>query len=392
MFKFKISSNLFNDLLKRLSLVSSSVDSEASIIFEANGDGDFIDIFYKSKVDKGDVFSYFKEKLECIDVKGSGRCSVVINELKDLRIPSFVNEDRFPYCKEINIICKDKSLEIVYNVVWSEDGSPNSSKLVFPIIETVEEDYNIYSKVIKIQDKCIVIDAQDLVEAVTYCNFFKHDSTSKDNNGCLLVIKGNKFYSIGTDSNVAAKYTGELIENTIGDIKTIISNSVFKLIKVFVSDIAQVKVRIKKASIYIDTGNRQMVVPSIVGRYIIEDPESFFKIEGDKLANIELRPVSTTIATLIKKVRDDYKSVTLKLDSKKGLNLFSGKNISENVPTDVIKEGKIILNGEYFITVSQRLAIISGKAGLFYDKNNRRISLLSDRDKLLFLIQGQREA
>lgn len=381
-----LATDIFNNLLKRLSSVSSG-DHSAEIVFLKKEDK--LVVYYKSKIDKGDVSGLFCESIPFITSTGDGSYYLLAEDFLGIKIPEFTKEDKFPYCKEVCLTFSNKSVKLNYDITWSNTDKPNNVSLKLPVVGT-EIDFSVYKRLVKTYSNSIEIEAKHLIESVDYCNFFKHDATSKGSNGCLFQTVGSDFLVVGTDSNVAARYKNSLIKKDASEeIKAIISSSVFKLIKGFISDIKTVRLSLSRTFLHLDTGNRKMIVPIINSDYLVSDPVEFFKIIGKPISKLPLKPISSLVSVLLNKTKDEYRTMVMTF-SKTGLKINAEGNKCDKVPAEIDNEATIYVNGEFFKSTNQRLLSIDETAVLYFDESTRRITLTTPDEKLIFLIQGQR--
>lgn len=389
MFNIKLSTETFNKVLKRLCSASSGDPSAILTLDISNNELYF---YYRSKLDKSEAYAVFREKVEYIALEGKGSASIFIKDIINLKIPDFVRDTKFPYCKEIDLKFDKTALTIDYKVFWAEKKEPNGVAFSVPTINE-KEDFSLYSKLSQDMPSYIEVNSKDLIDSILYCNFFKHDATTKSSNGCLFKLVGDEFLIVGTDSNIASCYRSKIIfkENVKEDIKTILSDSVFKLVKGFIYDLQTVRISINKSSLSFSTGNRKMIVPTVNSEYIINNPEEFFILKGSKLADLYLRPLISLVSLFTSSSKDDYKTVVLSIENNQ-FCISCEENKSTEIPAEIFNSGVVYLNGDYFNVSAQRFANVDEMASLYYDSSTRRASLTSPDSRLTFLIQGQRES
>jgi len=344
MLTISISTDVFNKILKRLLSVSSGDDS-STVTFVIQ-ESELI-LYYKSKIDKGETCGLFHEKVPTILLENEGSFSIFIKDLNKLKIPEFIRESRYPHCKEVTLQVDNNKLTIKYDIIWAEKVKPNTTE--FKCTTLIENYEAIYQQLKETYKNYIELDAQSLIKAISHCSFFKHDVTTKSSNGCLLQLINDKFLVVGTDSNIAACYKDSILSKSeeAKILKTILSDSVCKLIKFLISDIQTIKLSITKSFLFLDTGNRKMIVPVINSKYLIDNPIEFFSINGKKIANILLRPINSLVSLLVSSSKDDYKTIMLDFTAD-NFNIVADENVSKNMPSEVFNTAKIFVNGDYF--------------------------------------------
>lgn len=386
MFRFTLSSETFNPLLKRL--VSMSGGDKSAIISFALDNGK-LDIYYHSKLDKTDSSSLFHETLPLVGADGKGQASLYLHNLFAIKIPEFISEDRFPHCRTITFDFGKQILEIKFGIRWNKTLPENITKLHFPLLDK-EEDLEKFDKLFS--DKSsnnVVLDSGVLNQSIGLCNFIKTDVTSKDSNGCFLQVFGSRFGIVNTDSNTAVRFVGEVVSRSVKkDFGIVLAGAVLNAIKNFINEEGQVTFSASKSNLVVSSEGRTMLVPVMQSDYIISDPESFFSSDGsDNLGILDLKPVITLSSALTNKSNDLNKRLNMRFEES-GLNLSTEVDSTDNVPSTVEKIGSLSINGTYFLTACQRLLNVGLMAKIKYDPASCKVTMISSDEKLTFLIQG----
>lgn len=391
MFKFKISSDVLNNILKRVTTIAGG-DTESSIIFLVR-ESDSLEILYKTKLDKGEVSGYFCERVSLISSDSTGRAEVLVSELAGIKIPELNRADKYPYTKFVEMTFKKTILNLEYDVSWGEGIKDSKVSLKYKIKE-YEPDTSEYDKLSLDIVTYIDIEVQSLLDAIEYCNFFKNDVTSSESNGCYLQVEGDVLTVLGTDSNTAAKYCSRVLSNNSKNItKLVISNSVFKLMKVFISGVNNVKLSTSRSSVCLDTGSRRLMVPAFKNEYLTDNIDTFldlFKTKSTLVSKVQLKPISSTVSTVIYKSDDHWRRTVLKFSGGK-LDISAGRNYSKDIPSEVMVDSTIHINGTYVATAIQRLLKISEEAFLYYSPEDQRLNITSEDGSLVFLIQALKQ-
>jgi hypothetical protein len=232
------------------------------------------------------------------------------------------------------------------------------------------------------------LSAEQLSDSMLYCNFFKSDITSKETNGCLLQTTAGNVVVVGTDSSIGAMHLSDL-ENKIDlDFRTILSSAVFKLLKNFVLGSEDFNISLYHSSLIVKTENRAMLVPALKDEYLIDDPESFFSVSGELVAKLNLSAFVSLVSTLINYSSDFHKKITLSLVPKEGISVETDKNSSKNIPAEVSGKASIVANGSMLLTITQKLSNFTETGHLYYNKENRRLTLTSEDGRLVYLMLG----
>jgi len=388
MYSFTLDSSIFNSLLKRIILVSSS-DPEALISFliEKNQ----LKIFYHSKLDKGLSTVLFYEEVPIISSTGDGLSSVYIHQFFSIKVPEFVSDNKYPQCKEVIFKFLDNILNIEYSIKWIKNLVPNKTTLNFPLLEKTA-DLEYYSTLLnkEVDKRCVL--GSDLAEGIAICNFIKSDVTSKDSNGILLLSDGIKFSLVSTDSTIAIKWFCSLLPQEKGEqsdaFSMIVSNQTLTLIKNFVLDSESIVLEKHKQHVVVCVKARRMLIPIIKGSYLIENIDEFFKVDSSTfIGSVELKPLISAISTVSNNNKDIYKKVELKFSSS-GVDIKTDINSTLGVPVQVSKDVSLCINADYLLMAAQKLFTFGYTAQFFYDGESHRITFSSMEDKLVFLIQG----
>jgi hypothetical protein len=389
MFNFTLSSDTFNKVIKRL-VVLTSTDPEAVVSFYSLDNA--LSIYYHSRIDKGSSNILYWEKVPTLSLEEKGLSSLYINQLFSLKVPEFVDETKYPNCKEVNFRFLDNILTINFNIQWSRGTKPNETTLNFPLLEKPAE-LDIYNSLLNAaKEKEISILASDLSEGISICNFIKTEVTSKEANGCLFQELNNALHLVSTDSTIAAKWstpitkdTGTKEENTFS---IVVSNTVLNSVKNFLLDCEEVTLTRYRQGLLIETEDRKMIAPLMKVEYIISNIEDFFTIDSKAfIGSIDLKPFINITSTIGSNNKDLYKKIEMDF-SEKGFNISTNINKTEDLPAKISSYSKFFVNSDYMLSSAQRLLSFGYTGNLYYDKESHRITFTSMEDKLIFLIQG----
>lgn len=383
MFSFSISPTVFNLLIKRLlPLVGSDKNAVLTLLINK----DLLDIFYHSTIDKSDSNGIFYEQLPITSREGIGSVSFLASSLLNIKIPEFISEKKFPFSKEIDFTIGKTNIDIQYRVFWDEDRHSNTKLQINILTET--DKLEIYEKLFLQHTKFVEFCTADFIRGISFCNFIKADATSKESNGYYLRLGcDNALYLISTDSNIAIKYKCEVDSNTVTDLSLVISNQTLNYIRTFINDSETFKLSPHRNSLYIETNNRKMLVPIMGRNFIIDNPDQFFDINDPKISILEVKPLYSFIQMFVVKATDLYKRLILDFTHGK-FNIKSETDYVEGLPSEILKDCKIQVNGDFLTTCCSRIQQLDPKITLYYNVNTQRITLATDDQKVVFLIQG----
>lgn len=387
--EFTLNSGVFNSLLKRLTSLSGGDDS-STIIFKLRSGS--LSVFYRSKVDKVDTLVHFSEKVALESFGGDGTAELYSSNIFSIKVPEFNDENRFPHCKSIDFSFDKATLTVKYGIYWYRSKPPSTTKLKFPLIAQASTSLGEFEQQFsEVRPVNFELNASVFSEAVSLCNFIKSDATSREANGCLLLVKDNNFSLINTDSNSAVKF--DFLCDQIGKPSNLVlSSTVLNAINQFTLGATLLKVSTLSSCIYISTDDgREVLAPIIKASYIIEDPDEFFQITGAHLGEVEIKPIISSVTTLATKSKDPYKRTVITASQGEGLQVVCGEDSSDTLPSNIILDSKFAVNGSLFITSSQRLLSVDITADLYFDEESFRITLVSPDKRLMFLIQGLSE-
>lgn len=389
MLKFKLSSETFNSLFKRL-LVSGSNDKSAKITFYL--DKNNLEVFYTSTLEKGTTPVFFHEKIQCLESFGNGKVSLNTHNLFNIKVPEFTNELKYPQCREINFSFNTSVLEVVYDIFWSKDQKPNKTKLHFAILPDAE-DLSIYDRLFAtkqvIDDNSVWLDTRDLNSAIASTSFIKSDVTSKDSNGTLLRVVKDTLHVVSTDSSIAIQHLVNVTKPTkVKSFNVVISPIILSAIKSFIPADDEMLVAQLKNQLYLEYKDRKMLAPILASEYVIEEPENFFLTSSPLIASLDLKPIINLSNTIINNTTDIYKRLSLIFKSG-SLNLATDLDTTEEVPTSNIYLDSILnLNGDYFLSSCNKILALSLTANLHYIEDDSIITLASPDGKIISLIRG----
>jgi hypothetical protein len=385
--KFTLSSSTFSQLQKRLlALPTSDKGSCVSFLVEQ----DKVKVFYNGKVDKGEASSLFYEELETIKVDGTSQLSsCLINNFQSIKIPENSNEDKFPQCKEISFCFTDSILTLEYSVKWNKHTAANTTRLNFALIEGSQDLKQYDSLFADNGSNKVKIATEVLLEAIQQTGFIKSDATSKEGNGCFFDFKDQDIVVVATDSSMAVRYKNKLTQPVEKKTSFIISNPALNSIRNFILDTKECTLTVTKSGIFVDSGNRKMVVPRVAGTYLISDHSGFFDLQAlQPVACLDLKPLVFTLGTLTAKTNDIYKRANLIFDNQR-FDLKTQTDLTENIPCTVLNSASINVNGDFLTLACQRVLTLDIFSKLFFDKATDKIAISTDEsDKLVFLVQG----
>lgn len=396
MFNFTLSSGTFNGLLKRL--VSLSGNDKTAIISFVLNDG-LLEVYYNSKLDKSDSSSYFYEKLEVDSYTGDGQSSLFLSNLFSVKVPEYVDDHKFPYCKGIKFSFEESLLNISFSIHWGMELTPNTTNLRFSLLKDLE-DLDSYAALFSDKFKSYFeVDSKELRRSISLCNFIKSDVTSKENNGCLITVLSNPkqeaedFFIVNTDSNLAIRHAMVTKTNSLEkDVSIVLTPQILNAVRNFISEDGTSKLSSFKSQLYIEVGNRRMLVPVMRMKYLIEDPIGFFTNTSPLVAVLDLKPTLTLATSLVNKSTNPLKKLDLAFVADglgtESFNLSTDTDLTENIPCKITKEAYLKVNGSFFITAAQRILNLSLECNLYFDSNNHRITMTSESGDMIFLIQG----
>jgi len=385
MFNFAIDTLVLNGLLKRLSGVASG-DPAASITFLLEASK--LKVFYESKIEKTDIPCIFVEDVPVISSEGEGNSTILVKELSSINVSEFKKEDKFPYTRRVSFKFSKSILHTSWEVFYSESKS-TQLRLAHAILE-IGKDVSTFSKLMKDRENFVEISTEKIHQAIINCNLFKADATSRDGNGCLLEIVGQDFVLVGTDSIMASKFQSPVIKHTLDKhFRVVLSNVILALIKNFTNGTESIKISASRSSLYVETSQRGMKVPTLNTLYGINDPNAFFNLDENSqhIGSIDLPPIPSIVSTLTHLSNDVHNKVYLQF--KEGsFNIRTDKNSSEGLPSTIRCDSEVKINGSLFTTSIQKLSSIEKMSEFYFNSSNNRVTLCSPNRELIFLIQG----
>ena len=386
MLSFSISSSHLNRLLKRLSFLVKK-DDEASLTFVVDSNAStHLSVYYESVIDTGgDSKAYYSEEIPVTGLKNTGSYSVLAKELASIKIPEFTKVGSFPHVKSVNFKFNKSSLTLDYHTIWSDTAKPAATKLTYEIVGK-DKDLKDYEKLTSNLSNLMKLNSVELRNSVAFCNFFKADATSKEGNGCLLRLNKGQVSVLGTDSNMAARYCGNSVTGK-GNLNLVVSAPVFGLIDKFIADTEYVEVGTFRSNIVISTGSRRMAAPTMSTVDSMAAYEPLFNDKGPLVSEMLLKPVISSVDTLIGRSRDPHARILMSF-KKNSLDLSDLKNSSKGIPCVSHLELNLPVNGIYFNTIAKKMTKAGPSAKLYYHDSTKRWTLESDDSKVMFLIQG----
>lgn len=384
MFKFTLSSLDFNNLVKRLSSLSLDKDSVVSISLNDQG---ILEVFYGSKIEKGNSNLLAYEKILPLEYLHSGKISIYLSTLLNIKLAEYITDDKFPHCKSITLSYDDNKLEVKYYTKWSSNSRDTLSKFSYEIIP-IDKEIDSYKVLFNDYSRFqIEFTSREFITGINLCGFIKTDVTSKESNGCLLSIINDNYYIVNTDSDIAVQYS-ELLNNNTVNLDVVISIYTLNAIKAFVCNSETFKLAVVKNQLYIYADDRIILLPILGKTYIIEDVIGFFTIKEDnRVADINLKPLITLLNPLVSKSSDIYKRIDLNFSEDK-LNITSDIDEVTGFTVNSNKFINIPVNGSFFSSVCSKVLTESEAGTLYYDSDTSRITIKSNNNRLVFLIQG----
>lgn len=389
MLKFSLSSQVFNDLIKRL-LVATGSDKTAKLYFSlqtsAQGDST-LDIFYSSKIEKSESSSLFYERVPVLSGQGNGIVGLLVDCLYSLSIPSYISDEKYPHCKEVCFDFKQSILDISFAIKWNKPSKLNNTLLHFPLLAE-DIDLENFSILFKDSTNKLKLNTKDLEEASGIVGFIKSDITSKDSNGVFFKKEDKILSVVSTDSSIAACYRINILEDASKKFECVLSPLILNGIKNFISDSEEITIWLSRSQIFVSTGTRHLCSPTMNTTYIIEEPTEFFKVSSPKVCTLDLKPTINQSSVLSKNNKHVYKKLVLEFINNK-LSIQTDLDKTQEVPTrQVFKDTNILVNGDFFVCCCNRMLMLDLNADLFYDEDSSRITLTTQDDKLIILMQG----
>lgn len=387
MFKFTLDVESFLKLQRRL-VGAAAADKDATVNFTL--EEDTLTVRYRSKIGQSEATSIFLEKLLPLKVENTGSSTVRIQELLGIKLNSQSKEGQFPFSKEILFNFQNSVLKTSWEI-WHSETKRSKVNLAHAILKNMP-DLSEYSKLESPLENWIEMASEDLHQTITYCNLFKSDATSRQSNGCLFEVSGEKLISVGTDSIVAAKFESPIQSQNLKEpFKVVVDNSVLVFIKTFTNDVDTVRVGASKRFLFVESKDRRMCLPLMNVKYNIQNPEEFFTIDSPYLGTIDPSPVIGIMQTLTYLSTDVHSKVELALNQG-SFNINTSKNSTEDLPCDLVQDAIIKVNSGLFLTSIKKIEnFCKDPVQLFFNEKNRRIMLTSPQRELVFLIQGMRD-
>jgi hypothetical protein len=384
MFQFTIATDKLNPLLYRLSGLVKG-DDLATITFSVESE-DFVEVYYRSKIDGGDLTASFSERLPILSHQGFGCSTLLIKEIAGLKFNSFTKVDSFPHTKDVSFWFHESVLKVNYNVIYGAGLKPTEMKLAYGLCHKTH-DPEEFESLSSPGESVVMIDTAKIKEAVQYCNFFRGDATSKEGNGCLVAVSDGTLSVLGTDSNMAALYRSSVSSSGKG-FSIVLSDVVFKLLDRFIADTDQVELSLKRSWLHVSTGSRKTLVPTMSTVSMMEAYVSLFSEPTDAVSILPAKPVIDAVSTLIVRSVDSRNRVDVSF-KKNAMDIETSKNSTKNLPCEVTNSQSMSINGEYLITALKRIMKSSPSLSVSYKADSNRWCIASQGDHdVTFLVQG----
>lgn len=382
---FTLASDVYNRFISRLNNLLRT-DEKSTVILTVEEDR--VTARYKGAVDKGEISALYIEHLQHLSAVGDARkLAFLAKDLLMLKVPDLIEDTKYPHCKEVTFSLLDTQLTVSYEVYCSPTALPSFTSFTVPLLleAEVSEDFKAFDSPKAYEFE---ITTQELRNAISVCNFFKADVTTRVSNGCLFRADKNGLKVLGTDSNVAALYFDSTLKWTVKEeFLSVLSASALKLIDKFITDTEYVSVGLRNSTIYVETGSRKMLTQILGKNSPLMDFEGLFDDLGNHVAEFHPGPVLSLLAPLLASSSDNHNKLKLELAGD-DLNLRLGTNFVQGVPATVHKNVGRSLNGEYFYSVLSKVSQLSKDVWLYYHRD-RNCWALTDADrKVTFLIQG----